>query len=112
MAKYRNKKVKYGNLKFDSQKEFERYLVLESWQKAGVISDLRLQVPFVLAPSVRFAGSARAKPALRYFADFTYQKDGFLVVEDVKSVVTRENPTYQIKKHLMKSVHGLEISEV
>lgn len=112
MSKYKNKKVVYQGKKFDSIKERNRYIVLQSWEKAGVISDLRLQVSFVLAPSVKFAGDEKAKPALRYIADFTYVKDGQLIVEDVKSKVTKKVGLYRVKKHLMKSVHGLEISEV
>lgn len=112
MSKYKNKKVVYQGKKFDSIKERNRYIVLQAWQKAGVIGDLRLQVPFVLAPSVKFAGDEKAKPALRYIADFVYFKNGVQVVEDVKSKVTKKVGLYRVKKHLMKSVHGLEISEV
>lgn len=112
MRKYKNKKVVYQGKKFDSIKERNRYIVLQSWEKAGLISYLRCQVAFVLAPSVKFAGSARAKPALRYVADFVYFKNGVQVVEDVKSAITKKSDLYRVKKHLMKSVHGLEISEV
>lgn len=54
----------------------------------------------------------RAKPALRYFADFTYIKDGQFIVEDVKSAITRKLASFRNKKHLMKSVHDIDISEV
>ncbi|MCG4607161.1 hypothetical protein L0O74_12605, partial [Bifidobacterium longum] len=60
----------------------------------------------------KIAGEKRAKPALRYFADFTYLKDGVQVVEDVKSVATRKLASYRSKKHMMKSVHDIDISEV
>ena len=54
----------------------------------------------------------KAKPAVRYVADFVYQEQGAQVVEDVKSVVTRKHPVYRLKKHLMKHVHGIEVREV
>ena len=49
---------------------------------------------------------------IKYVADFVYQEKGQLVVEDVKSKMTRNLPVYRLKKHLMKSVHGLEIREI
>jgi len=49
---------------------------------------------------------------VKYVADFVYQENGQLVVEDVKSTMTRNLPVYRLKKHLMKSVHGLEIREI
>lgn len=112
MSKFNNQILKVGNLKFDSKKEYERYLELKLLEGQGKISDLQMQVKFTLAPSVKFKNEKRAKPALRYYADFTYIKDGQLVVEDVKSKITRENADYRIKKHLMMTVHNVEISEV
>lgn len=113
------KKPKYGNtatthdgIKFDSKKEANRYKVLKVLEQKGLIQDLQNQVRFVLAKAVRFSNESKAKTELRYYADFTYIRDGVLIVEDVKSVITRKKAEYRIKKHLMMSVHGLEISEV
>ena len=36
MSKYRNKKNVYQGKKFDSVKERNRYIVLQSWEKAGL----------------------------------------------------------------------------
>ena len=75
-------------IRFDSQKEARRYDHLILRQQAGEIRDLRLQ------------------------ADFTYkERDGRLVVEDVKSRPTRTRE-YLIKRKLMKDRHGIEITEV
>ena len=113
MTKYNNKKVVLNGITFDSQKEARRYRDLSLLERAGEIESLELQKAFVLAESVKFSNEDRAKPALRYFADFTYTtKEGLFIVEDVKSVQTRSLAEYRIKKHLMKSVHGIEISEV
>ena len=110
--KYKNRKIENEDGKFDSAKEYRRFKELQILQRAGVISGLTCQATYVLAESVKFSGEPRAKPALRYVADFQYVENGKLVVEDVKSKITKENPVFRIKKHLMMSVHGIEIVEV
>jgi hypothetical protein len=81
--------------------------VLKSDYQAGRIRELERQKVFILAPSVVVQG--RKRPPLKYIADFTYLRDGNLVVEDVKGVVT---DSYRIKRHLMMIVHDIEIQEV
>ena len=111
-SKFNSSKVECDGMKFDSQKEYKRYIELTALMQRNEIQDLKCQVKFELAPKVKIAGEKRAKPALRYFADFTYIKNGTLVVEDVKSVVTRKLASFRNKKHLMKTVHDIDISEV
>lgn len=111
-SKYKSEKVEHAGITFDSKKEAKRYAQLEQMQLAGIITELRRQVPFVLAPAVRLNGEPRKKPALRYFADATYMLRGQLVIEDTKSAITRKLDTYRIKKHLMATVHGIQITEV
>lgn len=106
MNKYHAKKVWVDNLLFASQAEATRYAALKLMERMGLIEDMKMQVPFELAPSVIIDG--RKKPSLRYFADFTYMEHGKLVIEDVKGIRT---PVFTIKKHLMKSVLGLDILE-
>ena len=108
MGKYSNSKTVVDNIKFDSKAEATRYCQLKILVRAGKISDLKLQVPFVLARGVRFAGK-RATPDLRYLADFVYFEGGALVVEDCKGCRTEG---YRIKRHLMLAVHGIEVQEV
>ena len=110
--KYRNQKTTLDGITFDSKREAARYQELKALAARGVIEDFRHQAPFVLAPGVRFSDEKRAKPALRYVADFAYKLDGRLVVEDVKSKVTAGAAAYRIKRHLMLSVHGIEVKEV
>lgn len=115
MAKsiYINKKVVIDGIKFDSKKEAKRYRDLLLMQRAGEISDLELQPKFELIRGVKFAGTNRAKPAIRYFADFAYTdtKTGKRIVEDVKSPVTKEKPSYKMKRHMMLAIHGIEVLE-
>lgn len=110
-SKYRSEKTSFAGLKFDSKKEAARWGELLILERLGQIERLERQVAYELAPSVKFEGEKRAKPALRYVADFRYRvvATGQTVVEDVKSPVTASLPAFRIKQHLMKSVHGLEV---
>ena len=98
-------------LRFDSQKEARRYDHLTLRQQAGEIHDLRLQVDFTLQEAYTDQEGRRVR-AIRYRADFTYrERDGRLVVEDVKSKPTRTRE-YLIKRKLMKERRGIDITEV
>ncbi|ENX34920.1 hypothetical protein F889_01560 [Acinetobacter colistiniresistens] len=133
--KFNAQKVELEGMTFDSKKEFKRYVELKARQQRGEIADLKHHTKFELAPKVKIVGEKRAKPALRYFADFTYfeivQKkalyvvSNFLqeesniadhhavyVVEDVKSMATRKLASYRNKKHLMKSVFDIDVKEI
>lgn len=120
--KYHNKKINWNGVVFDSQKEFERYIVLFEMQKRGIIKNLCRQVPFELIPAQyetfeRYGKSGNRlkdgkrciEKALTYKADFVYIKDGEKVVEDVKGFKTKE---YIIKRKLMLYIHGIKINEV
>lgn len=98
--KYRNKPTLVDGVTFHSKKEARRYEALKVLQAAGKLRELKHQVRFDL----------RVKGFLvcAYIADFCYIEDEKQVVEDTKGVRTE---VYQIKKKLMKAVHGLEILE-
>jgi hypothetical protein len=108
-SKYKNTKTTVDGITFDSAKEARRYQELTLLQKCGQISNLVRQKVFTLAPAVILGG--RVKPSLRYICDFSYWQDGQEVVEDVKSDVTKKLPAYRIKKHLMRHLYGIEITE-
>jgi len=100
---------KYGAIKTDgysSKREAKRAAELKLLARAGIIQDLKEQVVFELAPSV--VVQCRKRPPLRYIADFSYMEKGRLIIEDCKGFRT---PEYRIKRHLMMSVHGVEIKE-
>lgn len=106
--KYKNKKVVVDGILFDSKREANRYGELKYLELAGEITGLTLQMSFTLAPPVVING--KKKQALKYVADFVYRKaSGEYVVEDAKGVKTQG---YIIKRHLMKSVHGIDVQEV
>lgn len=111
--KFKALKVELDGMTFDSKKEHRRYIELKAMQQRGEIRDLKHHTKFELAPKTKIEGEKRAKPALRYFADFTYYRStGEFVVEDVKSAATRKLASYRNKKHLMKTVHGIDVREV
>ncbi len=108
MRKYGNRKVIRDGIEFDSIKECQRYCELKLMQRAGVISDLQLQVQYELIPTQRIDGKL-AEKAVNYIADFVYKQDGQTVVEDTKGMRTKD---YIIKRKLMLWVHGIRIVEV
>ena len=50
--KYRNKRVICNGIKYDSKKEAKRGIELKLMEKAGKISNLELQVPYLLIDTV------------------------------------------------------------
>lgn len=108
--KYHNKKCIYKNIKFDSLKERNHYIILEQLEKTGQIKELKLQVKYELQPSFKLNG--KTIRAINYIADFTYLKDNKLVVVDVKSEITKKDKVYNLKKKLFQYKYGMDIVEV
>jgi hypothetical protein len=98
--KYRAVKTTVDGIVFDSKREASRYLELRVAEKAGAITNLRLQVSFALVVNRMLI--------CQYEADFVYVRDGAEIVEDAKGKRTRE---YSIKKKLMYACHGIRILE-
>lgn len=105
MSKYKNRKTVVDGITFDSKREAERYKELCLLERGGLITDLRLQVPFELIPK------QSGERAVKYVADFVYREQGDTIVEDVKSPASR-TPLYTIKRKLMLERHGIRIREV
>jgi len=106
MQKFRN--VRRNG--FDSKKEEGRWQQLLFLQKAGKIHNLRRQVKFELIPA-QYQDGRCVERAVNYYADFTYMEGNRLVVEDVKSKITRMQSDYIIKRKLMLWVHHIRIRE-
>ena len=108
--KYHNRKTKG----FDSAKEWRRNQELETLQRAGEISELNRQVPFVLMSSYTIADETtkqgfRTVREIRYIADFTYRlKDGTRIIEDVKGIQT---DVFKIKRKLLERKIALGVIE-
>ena len=126
--KYNAKSVEYDGIKFDSKKEARRYFELKLLEKAGEIEQLQRQTVFELIPAQYVAvprygkNGKRLKDGVKcveqkcvYIADFTYLRDGELVVEDVKGYRDPRSAGYAkfvIKRKLMRWRFGIEIIEV
>ncbi|MFV5592799.1 DUF1064 domain-containing protein [Acinetobacter junii] len=111
--KFNAQKIELDGMTFDSKKEHKRYIELKAMQQRGEIFGLEHHTKFELATKTKLEGEKRAKPALRYFADFTYYiSTGEYIVEDVKSAETRKLASYRNKKHLMKTVFNIDVREV
>lgn len=97
--KYFNKKTKG----FDSRKEAKRYTELLILEKAGVITSLNKQVPFILLETFKDK-AGNTERGIKYLADFVYydREKKTLVIEDVKSPITKKLPSYVIKRKLVK----------
>lgn len=110
--KYHARRWELDGKTFDSHKEARRYQELRYLLRAGVITDLKMQVPFLLIPAQKDESGKVIERAVTYRADFTYtDENGQYIVEDVKSEATRTRE-YIIKRKLMLKVHGIRIKEV
>lgn len=94
---------------YASRKEHRRANELRLLQRAGIISNLREQVPYELIPAQHSVDGKLLERACSYIADFVYTDEhGNTVVEDTKGVRTE---VYRIKRKLMLKVHGIRITE-
>ncbi len=106
----KNKKInKYNavpctvdNIRFHSTAEAKRYKFLKNQEKLNKISNLQLQVPFVLSEP----------ETIKYIADFTYYKDGIFIVEDVKSPLLAKTEVWKIKSKLFFNKNSFYIKVV
>lgn len=107
--KYKNTKVEYKGIKFDSIKEMKHYQLLEYLQKIGEIKELKLQVPYELIPKYKINNKTVRKTT--YIADFTYitTKDDKLHIVDTKGFKT---DVYRLKKKMVEYKYGVEVEEV
>jgi hypothetical protein len=111
------RKTKYGNkptewvglfhgkkqaIKFDSIAEMRRGVDLIRLESAGIISDLQFQKSFELVPK------SKDERRVTYRSDFYYFDNELKswVSEDKKSVITKKNPAYIIKRKLMKWLYS------
>ncbi len=91
-----------ATLCFASKREHKRWHELRALEEAGLIRDLKAQVPYDLAVD--------GQHVCRYVADFRYLSPGQgVVVEDTKGYRTE---VYKLKAQLFRAVTGIQIVEV
>ena len=109
-SKYGNKKVEHKGLKFDSKKEFFRYLAHEDDLKQGKIKGFSFQVPFKYYMNDKWI--------FTYIADFVVEQlDGTKIVEDVKGIdkKTKKPITtalFNLKKKIIEQEYKIKIEIV
>lgn len=100
-SKYKNKKVVFNGITFDSKKEKVRYEELLELEEKGKIQELEYHKVFKLLDSMQTTeGVVRG---INYECDFFYYDFALksFVAEDLKSSMTQKLPDYIIKKKLM-----------
>lgn len=111
MRKYRNRPTMLDGIRFDSKAEARRYAELKLLERAGVITDLKLQPRYTLLDKYTNGTRQRIR-AVTYVADFEYKEADKTVVEDVKSPASRTQ-AYKLKKKLFeKRYYPQTITEV
>lgn len=107
MTKYHAQRTVVDNISFHSKREAARYSELKLLERAGVIRNLELQVPYVFELNdIRIC---------KYMADFRYEelsRNGHntwvTVIEDSKGMATKD---YMIKRKLMLAFFAISIRE-
>ena len=108
MNKYHNRKTVFDGITFDSKKEAERYGELSMLQRAGKISCLVRQCPYILLDDYILDGKKHR--GITYIADFEYLDENKIIhTEDVKGVRTA---VYKLKKKMFESRYGRTIEEI
>lgn len=98
--KYNAKPTIIDGHRFASGKEGNRYRELKLMERAGLISELQLQVNYPL--------EVNGQKVSTYRADFVYVENGKTICEDVKGMVL---DVYRLKRKMLKAQYGIEILE-
>jgi len=99
-TKYKAQPIILDGIRFASKREAIRYQQLKLLEKAGKISLLQLQPRFDIIINGIKVGF--------YKADFKYEQDGKIIIEDCKGYRT---PIYRLKKKLVQALYGITICE-
>lgn len=106
-SKYKALKTTVGGITFDSGLEAKRYTQLKILEAAGTIKNVQIQPKFRLMDSYKYNG--KTIRAIDYIADFMYEENGKIIVEDVKGMRTKD---YIIKSKLFIKKQILELKYV
>lgn len=101
MTKYRAKRTEVDGISFASKAESRRYQQLKLMERARLIKALRLQPKYPLRVGKDIIG--------HYVADFEYEINGDIKIEDVKGFKT---DLYRWKKKHFEAQFGIPITEV
>lgn len=108
--KFGAQRVEAHGIKFDSKWEAQRYTELLMMERADLIRDLSVHIPFAL--EVRDPGGNMIRIGA-YVADFVFWRtETQQIVEDAKSLATRKLPLFVWKRSHFEMQYGLRITEV
>lgn len=106
-SKYRAFKTTVGGITFDSGLEAKRYTQLKILEAAGTIKNVQIQPKFRLMDSFKYDG--KTIRAINYIADFIYEENDKVIVEDVKGIRTKD---YIIKSKLFIKKYIIDQKDV
>ena len=86
MNKYRNQKINYRGIIFDSKLEYNCYLYLDSLLKVSKIASLKLQVAFQLQDKFT-SNQGKKVREVKYIADFIINDELIIDVKGKKTAV-------------------------
>lgn len=108
--KYRNKPTTVDGIRFASKAEARRYSELKLLEKAGEITELRLQTRWPL--SVQDPEWFVSRKIGDYVSDFDYRDKYGLVVEDVKSPATAKDKLFVWKRRHFEAEYGIKLKVI
>jgi hypothetical protein len=100
VSKYGNIRTEAAGMKFDSRREARRWMVLRLEERAGAIESLQRQVVYPI--------KVNGIHICDYIADFVYEREGEIVIEDSKGFRT---DLYRLKAKLMLACHDVKVVE-
>jgi hypothetical protein len=121
--KYHSKKCAYDDIKFDSEREKDVYIYLESMLEKGEISNLSTHPKWELIPAIKENYTVHLKTKdkvkertvqlpITYSADFSFDYMGANYVLDVKvnpRIIPKE---YRLKVKMLRYFHGIKVIEI
>lgn len=110
--KYFAHKVEFDGIIFDSKEEMREYLILKDRLKKGEISQLHRQISFEIVPRLTKRVLVHLKTKDKYVdkfieqrkvytCDFLYREGDHIIIEEVKSFMSRMARDYPIRRALM-----------
>ena len=118
--KFNNRKIVFQGETYDSRLELSRFIFLSNREKEGEITNLRRQVEYLLIPAQYGTKIKHLKTkdkevrvllerSCSYIADFVYERNGKVIVEDCKGSKYIITADFKIKKKLMLWVHQIQV---
>ena len=91
-----------NGVKWDSKREYSRYLELNGMEQNDIIKNLDRQISFELLPKHKCLLDEKTERAVNYTCDFIYIFNDTLYIEDVKSKYTRTDRDYILRRKMLK----------